>query len=180
MAGPASDILRPIDLRGARQVGTLYHDAAVVVIPEAVLEAILDFSGQDLTREQGGFLLGRVFGNGLQHDEPQYVVVRHFHPAIEAQGSVSSLTFTHESWAGLTREIEANFPSESLVGWQHTHPGLGVFLSTQDLFIQRNFFQRSWHVALVVDPRRQEFGFFHWRGGEVRDCGFVCVEDLSS
>jgi proteasome lid subunit RPN8/RPN11 len=178
MTVSADDIFSLKEHAGARQVGTLYRDAAVVVIPEAVLEAILDFSGQDLTREQGGFLLGRVFGLGPQHDGPQYVVVRHFHPAIQAQGSLSSLTFTHDSWAGLTREIEAHFPSESLVGWQHTHPGLGVFLSTQDLFIQRNFFQQSWHVALVVDPRRQEFGFFHWRGGEVKDCGFVCVEDL--
>jgi proteasome lid subunit RPN8/RPN11 len=175
MTGPASDILEPTDLRGARQVGTLYRDAVVVVIREAVLESILEYSGSDLTHEQGGFLLGRVYG-----DEPQYVVVRHFHPAIQAQGSVSSLTFTHESWAGLTREIEANFPSESLVGWQHTHPGLGVFLSTQDLFIHRNFFAHTWQLAMVVDPRRQDFGFFHWRGGEVRDCGFICVEDLGS
>ncbi len=173
MTVSADEIFSLKEHAGARQLGTLYHGAAVVVISEPVLEAILEFSGQDLTREHGGFLLGRVYG-----DEPQYVVVRHFHPAIEAQGSLTSLTFTHESWAGLTREIEANFPSESLVGWQHTHPGLGVFLSAQDLFIQRNFFAHSWQVALVVDPRRQDFGFFHWRGGEVRDCGFICVEDV--
>jgi len=158
---------------GARQVGTLYRDAPVIILREDVLDAILDFSGQDLTRERGGFLLGQVLG-----ENPQCVVIRHFHPAVQALGSLSSLTFTHESWASLNREIEANFPRESLVGWQHTHPGLGVFLSTQDLFIQRNFFTLPWQLALVVDPRRQEFGFFQWRSGEVRDCGFVCVEDL--
>ena len=159
-------------LRDARQVGTLYRDGAVVVIREAVLEAILEFSEQDLTRERGGFLLGQVY-----EQEPLYVVVRHFHPALEAQGSLASLTFTHDTWATLTREIEANFPTESLLGWQHTHPGLGVFLSGYDLFIQKNFFAQPWQIALVVDPRRQEFGFFHWRQGEVRDCGFVCVGD---
>jgi len=160
------------DLRDARQVGTLYRDAAVIVIHDAVLEAILEFSEQDLSRERGGFLLGSVYG-----EAPQYVVIRHFHPAREAHGSQASLTFTHDTWAALTREIEANFPSESLVGWQHTHPGLGIFLSGYDLFIQRNFFAQPWQIALVVDPRRQEFGFYHWRGGEVRDCGFVCVDD---
>jgi proteasome lid subunit RPN8/RPN11 len=169
----ASDTFGPTDLRGARQVGTLYRDAAVVVIREAVLEAILEFSEQDMTRERGGFLLGGVYG-----DDPQYVVVRHFHPALEAHGSLASLTFTHETWASLTREIEANFVGESILGWQHTHPGLGVFLSNYDLFIQKNFFAQSWQIALVVDPRRQEFGFFHWRQGEARDCGFICVEDL--
>ena len=173
MTVTTDEILSLTHHAGARQVGTLYEGAAVVVIREAVLEAILDFSAKDLSREQGGFLLGRVY-----NDAPQYVVVRHFHPAIQAQGNLSSLTFTHETWAALTQEIETNFPSESLVGWQHTHPGLGVFLSTQDLFIQRNFFAQSWQLAMVVDPRRQEFGFFHWRGEEVRDCGFVCVEDV--
>jgi len=159
-------------LADARQVGTLYRGAAVVVICEAVLEAVLEFSEQDLTRERGGFLLGQTYGG-----EQPYVVVRHFHPALEAQGSLASLTFTHDTWATLTREIETNFSSESLLGWQHTHPGLGVFLSGYDLFIQKNFFAQPWQIALVVDPRRQEFGFFHWRKGEVRDCGFVCVED---
>jgi proteasome lid subunit RPN8/RPN11 len=160
-------------LRDARQVGTLYRGAAVVVIREAVLEAILEFSEQDLTRERGGFLLGQVY-----EQEPLYVVVRHFHPALEAQGSLASLTFTRDTWATLTREIETNFPRESLLGWQHTHPGLGVFLSGYDLFIQKNFFAQPWQIALVVDPRRQEFGFFHWRQGAVRDCGFVCVGDV--
>jgi len=172
MAAPASEILRSTELRGARQVGTLYRDGAVVVIREAVLEAILEFSEQDLTRERGGFLLGSILSNA-----PQYVVVRHFHPALEATGSLVSLTFNHETWASLNREIETRFPSESLVGWQHTHPGLGVFLSGYDLFIQKNFFAHSGQIALVVDPRRQEFGFFHWRQGEARDCGFICVED---
>jgi hypothetical protein len=30
---------------------------------------------------------------------------------------------------------------------------------------------------LVVDPRQQEFGFFHWRRGEILDCGFLCVSE---
>lgn len=160
-------------LRQARQLGTLYKDGPVVVIHEPVLEAILDFSELDQTRERGGFLLGGVYGQS-----PQYVVVRHFHPALEAQGNSASLTFTHETWATLTRETEKNFPHETLVGWQHTHPGFGIFLSGYDLFIHKNFFAQPWQVALVVDPRRHEFGFFHWRSGEVRDCGLVCAAEI--
>lgn len=171
MTAPASDTFGSTELAGARQVGTLHRDSAVVVLHELVLEAILDFSEQDVTRERGGFLLGAVYG-----ETPHYVVVRHFHPALEAPGDLSSLKFTHETWAGLRREIETHFPSETLLGWQHTHPGMGVFLSGYDMFIQRHFFSQSWQIALVVDPRRQEFGFFHWRQGEVRDCGFICVE----
>jgi proteasome lid subunit RPN8/RPN11 len=103
--------------------------------------------------------------------------VRHFHPAREAQGSLAALKFTHDTWSTLRRELEANFPNESVLGWQHTHPGMGVFLSGYDLFIQRNFFGQPWQIALVVDPKQQEFGFFQWRDGEIKDCGFVCVDE---
>ncbi|MDX1945868.1 MAG: Mov34/MPN/PAD-1 family protein [Pirellulaceae bacterium] len=162
-------LLSPAALRQARQLGTLHREGPVVVIHEGVLEAILEFSEQDQTRERGGFLLG-----GVQGEMPQYVVIRHFHPALQAQGSSASLTFTHDAWAALTRDTERHFPGELLVGWQHTHPGLGIFLSGYDLFIQRNFFAQPWQIAMVVDPRRHEFGFFHWRGGDVRDCGLLC------
>src|SRR3954471_3178039 len=117
MTPAINETLTPTGLCGARQVGTLYRDGAVVVIREAVLEAILEFSEQDLTRERGGFLLGQAYG-----EQPRYVVIRHFHPAVEAQGSLASLTFTHESWAALRREVETNFVGEEVVGWQHTHP----------------------------------------------------------
>src|SRR5688572_25934819 len=113
MTASVDQLVSISELPGARRLGTLYRGAAVVVIRESVLEAILEFSEQDVTRECGGFLLGQVY-----EQEPLFVVVRHFHPAIEAQGSMASLTFTHESWAELTREIEANFPEEILLGWQ--------------------------------------------------------------
>jgi proteasome lid subunit RPN8/RPN11 len=160
-------------LRQPRQMGTLYQDGPVIVISQPVVDAILDYSELELTKERGGFLLGGVYGQG-----PQYVVIRHFHPALEAQGNSASLTFTHETWAALTRETERSFPNETLVGWQHTHPGFGIFLSGYDLFIHKNFFSQPWQVALVVDPRRKEIGFYHWRGGEVKDCGFVCADEL--
>lgn len=173
MTSTASDTFSPTRLKNGRQMGTLYRDAAVVVIKERVLEEILEYSERDMTRERGGFLLGGVYG-----EAPQYVVIRHFHPALEAVGNSASLTFTHETWAALTRETQANFPNESLVGWQHTHPGFGIFLSGYDLFIHKNFFSQPWQVAMVVDPRATEFGFFHWRNGEVNHCGFICAAEL--
>jgi hypothetical protein len=52
-----------------------------------------------------------------------------------------------------------------MVGWYHTHPGWGVFLSGPDSFICRNFFNRPLDLALVIDPCRQDRGFFQWTGG---------------
>jgi proteasome lid subunit RPN8/RPN11 len=49
-----------------------------------------------------------------------------------------------------------------MVGWYHTHPGFGIFLSGMDLFIHQNFFTQLWHVAFVLDPRARTSGFFTW------------------
>ena len=175
MPTPASpDVFSIESLNQARAIGTLYRESAGVVIHEPVLEQILEFSEGDLVREVGGFLLGGVYGAGTRQAGPQYVVIRHFHPAFEAESGSASLKFTHESWSELHRQIERRFPDEAILGWQHTHPGFGIFLSAYDMFIHKNFFSQPWQVALVVDPKRQELGFFHWRKGEVQDCGFIC------
>jgi hypothetical protein len=149
-------------LRDARQLGTLYRSGAVVVIEEPVLEEILEYSNKDLVREVGGFLLGEVHQPDLQEPGPNCVIIRHFHPAVQARSGAASLTFTHETWSDLHRQAETQFPGT-------------VVLSAYDMFIQRNFFSNPWQIAMVVDPRRQELGFFHWRNEEVLDCGFVCL-----
>ena len=162
------------DARG-RSLGNLYRDGIWVFIHEHILEEIIVFSEQDMTCERGGFLLG-----GLHNDRVTYVEIRHFLPALAAESRAASLTFTHQTWAAMNRQVETSFPDELVVGWHHTHPGFGVFLSGYDLFIHRNFFDQSWQVALVVDPQRREFGFFHWRDGRVKDCGFVTVDGRAS
>lgn len=47
------------------------------------------------------------------------------------------------------------------VGWYHSHPGHGVFLSEQDMTIVRSIYDLHWHVAWVMDPQRREESFFY-------------------
>jgi len=156
----------------AKQVGIVYDDATLVFVHERVLEEILDYSEQDATRELGGFLVG-----GVYVDSREYVEIAHYVPAVDVKSRAASLTFTHETWAAMTREVQRRYPEDMVVGWHHTHPNFGVFLSGYDLFVHKNFFSEPWQVAMVVDPQRTEFGFFQWRCGEIVDCGFVCVRD---
>ena len=155
-------------------LGEIFDDALPIFVHENVLEEILDFSEQDVSRERGGFLVG-----GLHEDGRIYVEVRHFLPAADTRSRAASLTFTHETWSQLNKDVETRFSDEVVVGWHHTHPNFGIFLSAYDLFIHRNFFNQPWQIAMVVDPQRQELGFFQWRQGKVSDCGFVCVWDES-
>ena len=162
---PAEETSRPNCV-----LGQLRDNAVDILVHELVLDQILDYSEQDLTRELGGFLLG-----GFYLDDTPYVEVRHFLEAVDVRSHAASLTFTHETWSAMKREVADRFPDELIVGWYHTHPHLRVFLSGYDLFIHRHFFKERWQIAMVVDPVQQEFGFFQWQGEQVVDCGFTCV-----
>lgn len=160
------------DRRRLREVGTLHPDAPVIVVRGDVIDGLIAYSNCDLRREQGAFLLG------LHHTGSREVVaIRHFLPAAATRPASGSLTFTHDTWATLRREMEQRYPDEQLLGWHHTHPGLGIFLSPYDQFLHRQVFHEPWQVALVVDPRRREFGFFQWHRGALVDCGFVLASE---
>ena len=160
-----------LQMRRGSAIGTIHDQAYTILITDVVLEEILEYSERDLYREVGGFLIGRGDTTPKRHVE-----IRHFLPAFQAQSRIASLMFTHDTWAAMTRDMEQKFPDEAVLGWHHTHPGFGVFLSAYDRFIHRNFFREPWQVALVVDPRRQELGFFQWSENQVVDCGFVCTK----
>jgi proteasome lid subunit RPN8/RPN11 len=76
----------------------------------------------------------------------------------------ASVTYTPESWRYVNDKMAELYPDESavMVGWYHTHPGFGIFLSSMDLFIHQNFFTQLWHIALVLDPVGRKSGFFCW------------------
>lgn len=89
-------------------------------------------------------------------------------PAVSADERKATLTFTQDSWEHVHRTLEQEYAAgDQIVGWYHSHPGFGVFLSGHDLFIQRNFFSGPSQIAVVVDPIGQREGSFVWDGGEV-------------
>jgi proteasome lid subunit RPN8/RPN11 len=159
-------LAKPAPLEG-RAMGSIYPNTVAIFLHQAVLDQVLEYSEQDLHRELGGFLLG-----GFYQDQRPYVEIRHFLPAVDATSRAASLTFTHDTWARLNRDVEVQYPDQRVLGWQHTHPNMGLFLSGYDLFIHRHFFPQPWQIAMVVDPCRCEFEFFQWRDGEIVDCGF--------
>jgi proteasome lid subunit RPN8/RPN11 len=70
------------------------------------------------------------------------------------------VTFTFETWNQLINTHRRRYPELRLLGWYHSHPGFGIFLSSMDRFIHQGFFVMPWHVALVVDPVKNQVGIF--------------------
>ncbi len=108
--------------------------------------------------EVGGVLVGQWCTDEETGEE--YVMVKHALPARHTrQGSVY-LTFTQDSLVDLHDQIEKRFEDERIVGWYHTHPKMGIFLSHYDTWLHNNFFPEPWQVALVVEPYSSLGGFF--------------------
>lgn len=135
--------------------------STTVVVDRDLLARIEAHTAEDVSLECGGVLLGRI-------DEAGGLVA--VLEAIRADGATrkaDSLKFTHEVIADIHAKRDRDFPALHIVGWYHSHPGYGIFLSADDLFMHRNFFAAAYQVAYVVDPIRDDRGMFVWLDGEV-------------
>jgi proteasome lid subunit RPN8/RPN11 len=126
-----------------------------------VREHVYSHVFENADREVGGVLVGRA---GRRGGAP---LVTAAIPAVNAAEGQSSLTFTQDAWEHVHRVMEAEHPHDDIVGWYHSHPGFGVYLSDDDLFVHRNFFSGASQIALVVDPLAGAEGVFGWDGAEI-------------
>ncbi len=85
-------------------------------------------------------------------------------PGANATQGGSHVTFTQDTWEHIYRIKDRDYPEARIVGWYHSHPGFGVFLSDHDTFIHKNFFSAPRQVAWVYDPHSDEEGCFGWVG----------------
>ncbi|WP_420630747.1 Mov34/MPN/PAD-1 family protein [Candidatus Leptofilum sp.] len=143
-------------------VGDPTPAAVDITIEEPALRAAQAHALSSLNREVAGVLIGP---RPEKQPDGRYRV--HILDTIIAKYTVmhgASVTYTPESWRYMTDKLHERYPDETavIVGWYHTHPGFGIFLSGMDLFIHQNFFTQIWHVAYVLDPRAQTSGFFSW------------------
>lgn len=134
------------------------NEKTPVFIVEKVMRAMEEHAAGRIECEVGGVLLGGFF----QSDKGPFIEITDLIEATTAEGTDVSLTFTHETWAQIHAELAQRPAGTRIVGWYHSHPGLGVFLSSQDEFIHTSFFADPWHVAIVVDPIYHNWGCFRW------------------
>jgi proteasome lid subunit RPN8/RPN11 len=141
------------------------HEFRVFVLEEAFDRATTRGNAEQ-DREVGGVLVGEV----CRDDGGPYVRVDTTIDALHAEEKGTELTFTHETWDHIHKEMDSKYQGKRIVGWYHTHPGFGIFLSDRDLFIQRSFFNLPYQIALVYDPKSREHGIFCWRENEAVRC----------
>lgn len=115
-------------------------------------------AASELEDETGGVMVGQWCADPEIKEE--FILIEYALPArFTRQGSVY-LTFTQDTLVDFHEEIETRFPGKLIVGWYHTHPKMGIFLSHYDTWLHSHFFPEPWQVALVIEPHKRLGGLF--------------------
>jgi proteasome lid subunit RPN8/RPN11 len=130
-----------------------------VVLEAEVARKIRQHARSSMKAEVCGVLLGTA--------EEDRTLVEACIAGINAAQGGAHVTFTQDTWEHIYKIKDQQYPEMKIVGWYHSHPGFGVFLSEHDLFIQENFFSSPQQIAWVYDPHTDEEGCFGWVGGKI-------------
>lgn len=148
-----------------------------IYISQKTYREIHRFTKGKTTNESGGVLVGQVTDELGRAN----VMIEGFIVAKHCEATPTTLKFTHETWEQIHADLDRKFPGKKIIGWIHTHPDFGIFLSEYDKFIQENFFSGEDQVAYVIDPIRHTEGFYFWVNGEIERCsGFYIYDEIGT
>ena len=154
-------------------IGDRVEENKNIYILQSVYKEIHKFTQNKTTNESGGMLVGTV----LEEFGKTNIIVSGFVEAKYCEATPTTLKFTHETWEYVHKEIEKKHPGKKIVGWIHTHPDFGIFLSEYDKFIHQNFFNEDYQVAYVVDPIQKIEGFYFWINEKIEKCKGFYIYD---
>ena len=165
------------DLGGLPQnivaVGERVTEDKNIYIAQNVYKKIRRFAANKTENESGGMLIGDV----RQEFGKMHIIISGFIEAKYTDATPTTLKFTHETWDYCHKEMAERFPGKKIVGWIHTHPNFGIFLSEYDKFIHENFFSDEHQIAYVVDPIQNTEGFYFWINGVLTKCPGFYIYD---
>jgi proteasome lid subunit RPN8/RPN11 len=158
LAAPEPPAASLTDLGVSEAAGQSADAPVSVVLTASAHESLSRTMSLSPDVEEGGFLVGRVFGNAGRPGRYLVEVTE----VIEAERTGASLlhfTFTGDSFTRIGELISTRQTDEELVGWYHTHlfpasDELG--LSSIDVDLHDGTFRRPWQLAGLVNLTRHE------------------------
>jgi proteasome lid subunit RPN8/RPN11 len=140
-----------------------------LIISGEVARKIRQHARSSMKTEICGVLIGQ--------DRPGRIEIQACIAGANAEEAGAHVTFTQDTWEHIYQVKDKEYPDHRIVGWYHSHPGFGVFLSDHDTFIHKNFFASPGQVAWVFDPHSDEEGCFGWVGGRLERLSQIAVVD---
>jgi len=146
------DFLASIQLNSPFAPAVQNDGALLVFLEESCLKSMQTHAAGDILRERAGILCGRAYIDGGQ----LYINITAALP-VDTVSDAAHFAFHETSWHAIWNRLDDN---SIILGWYHTHPGMGVFLSATDLRTQRLHFSAPWQIAIVIDPVSGQSGVF--------------------
>jgi proteasome lid subunit RPN8/RPN11 len=155
----SEDVYKPIPktIRDFTAERGINETVSPVYVKADALNSLKAHLASNLRVEQGGILFGNAYEDEFLGIYVEIVA------AVAAPATIATgvhLEFTPDSWLGIMDYARHQHPQENIVGWYHSHPNIGVFMSGTDMNTQRAFFYHPWCLSIVHDPVRLEIGYF--------------------
>ncbi len=148
----------------------------IVYADSMIIERIMAHARRKTEHECFGLLMGNVFV-----DDSKSVTWIYLQDAIEASqvdADTTTVEVSREEFMRINDEVdrirEQTNDDVRKIGWYHSHPNYGIFMSNTDRLNQKRYYHQEWQLALVVDPIRSTLGFF--RGASSNRCPHRVVE----
>jgi len=138
-----------------------YHK--IIFIEKTVLDEVRAHAQSKTNAEIGGILMGDY---GI-HGGIRFLVISGCIKAEKGISRAGLFRFTIEALTEIDQIRERDFQDKLTLGWYHSHPGFGVFLSHIDMDSHKRIFTQEYHLALVVDPIQEKEGFFLWHDDKI-------------
>lgn len=153
-----SEFLSGIELGLPCAPGFGAESSLLIFIEQGCMEAMESHVRSDLLKEQAGILCGQAY---VDESGGHYVAVTSALPVHTLSGP-AHFSFHQKSWDTVWAKLEC---ASNILGWYHSHPGMGIFLSATDLRTQELYFSAPWQIAVVLDPVSRELGGFSGADG---------------
>ncbi len=134
-----------------------------VYISEDALKEIYSHSLKGYKQGMGE-IAGALVGNAFRvfNSKTKYIEINASIPA-NTRSAHTNVEISDKEWIRINTVLEKD-PRyrlrSSTVGWYHSHPGFGIFMSSTDENTQLSHFSLEWQIAIVVDPVKLDIGCF--------------------
>ncbi|MCG3254426.1 MAG: Mov34/MPN/PAD-1 family protein, partial [Candidatus Heimdallarchaeota archaeon] len=99
-----------------------------VEISPLTFAKIINWTSSNTEREIGGYLIGKIIEDKVMITDAIYAT---------ADSNPTFVSFDNMLQFKIIEELEKKGSDNIILGWYHTHPGLGLFLSGTDIATQK-------------------------------------------
>jgi len=120
--------------------------------------------------------LGYLVGDYCRWKNKEYTIVE---DAVTSDLETTSVSVHFQAFEKAFDQLDKIDFDYVIVGWYHSHPGHGCFMSQTDISTQKRMFNKSFHTAIVVDPINKEFKVYKMNGPVPEEKVFAIYRNLN-